>query len=331
MTDAAHHPLVKAVAAALRQRCGVREGEHVLAAVSGGADSVALLRALATLAPRHRWRLKLTVAHVDHQWRPDSADDAAFVRELAGSLNLPHVSRRLDLPDRNEAAARDARYAALNDMAADAGATHIATAHHGDDQLETLLMRMLRGAAVGGLGGIAWRRGNVIRPMLAVDRAAVTDYLRALDQPWREDPTNRDVSLTRNLLRHEVLPVLRKLQPEAHRKAGELADHLRMVSEWIEQETDTNTPGDDELSRQSARGLHPMLAAQVLRRMLERAGVPPDRLGRGALDALVRAARDTAGGTRTFDLADGVAVLIDRDVVRVVRKAGKQESRKTGN
>ena len=319
MVDASHHALVKSVAGSLRQRCGVREGDHVLVAVSGGADSVALLRALATLAPRHGWRLTLTVAHVDHGWRHDSAGDAAFVRELAQTLNLTYVSETLDLPDRNEAAAREARYAAMDRMAGECGATLVATAHHGDDQLETILMRLLRGTAIGGLGGIAWRRENIIRPMLGVDRAAVIDYLNTLGQSWRDDPTNRDVSLTRNKLRHEVLPVLRQVQPEVCRKVGELSDHLRDLSAWVEQETDRHTPEGDSLDRGQARQLPAPLLASVLRRMIERAGVGADSINHSTLGALAEAVNDHTGGSRRFDLAGGVVVFVERDAVRIER------------
>ena len=151
-----------------------------------------------------------------------------------------------------EAAARDARYAALREVAVQVGAGYVATAHHADDQLETLLMAILRGTTLRGLRGIAWERpltaegaltpggggtsGGVrlIRPMLAATHADAVAFLQQLDQPWREDPTNTDRTRTRARLRHEVLPVLRDLRPSVARKAVELTDHIRDAVERLD-------------------------------------------------------------------------------------------------
>lgn len=237
MPDVAYHPLVKAVARALRQRCGVAEGAHVVVAVSGGADSVALLRAMHHLSHRRKWRLHLTVGHVDHGLRDASAADAAFVVALAASLKLTCDVRKVDLArdaPNLEAVAREMRYDALSAMAQRAGATFVATAHHADDQLETLLMAMLRGTTVKGLRGIAWQRPLVdgvtlVRPMLRATHELAMDYLRKLDQPWREDHTNTDAARTRARLRRDVLPVLRELRPGVALKAVELSEHARDI------------------------------------------------------------------------------------------------------
>ncbi len=250
----AYHPLMRRLTHGLRQRCGVREGDTLLVAVSGGADSVALLRGLRLLAPRRRWRLTLHVGHVQHHLRPpeEAETDAAFVEALAGELSLPFHRRDITVPAGNvEAQARRLRYAALTGMARDAGASFIATAHHADDHLETILMRLLRGTTARGLRGIAWRRAvkaespasapaerghasdtaavnlALIRPMLAATHAEAIDFLRVLNQAWREDATNADASRTRARLRHAVLPVLHELRPSVARKVLELSDSLR--------------------------------------------------------------------------------------------------------
>ncbi len=245
MPDPAYHPLARSVARSLRRRCGVLENERVLVAVSGGADSVAMLRVLAILAPRRKWRLRLAVGHVQHHLRPEAEADAEFVESLAESVGLPYERRDLDLrpgggdtpvdADREnnlEARARVARYAALGDMAQAAECPFIATAHHADDQLETLLMRVLRGTDVAGLRGIAWRRplddgATLIRPMLASDHAEAIDFLGHLGQVWCEDATNLDTQRTRARLRRDVLPVLRDLRPSVARKSVELGDRMR--------------------------------------------------------------------------------------------------------
>jgi len=151
-------------------------GETVLIAVSGGADSVALLHLLLELSPG--WRLRLHVLHVDHQLRAESA------------------------------AARAARYAALDVCAARVGAERIAVGHTADDQAETVLMRLLQGAGVRGLAGIPPVRGRIIRPLIEMRRSALETELRRAGLAWVDDRTNRDPKFLRNRIRHELLPLL---------------------------------------------------------------------------------------------------------------------------
>jgi tRNA(Ile)-lysidine synthase len=185
-------------------------GDRVLVAVSGGPDSVALLSALARL--RAEQAIALHVCHVHHGLRPEADREAAGVRDLAARLDCPVTVERVRVshrPGRSpEAAARTARYAALGRAADAAGATRIALGHTADDQAETVLMRLLQGAGPRGLGGIPPRRGRLIRPLLAVDRAAVLAYLAAEGLPWVDDPSNQDPKMLRNRIRHELLPLL---------------------------------------------------------------------------------------------------------------------------
>lgn len=230
-------PLVRAVAHGLRHRCGVTEGANLLVACSGGADSVALLRALHLLHRRRKWNLKLTVAHVQHHLRPpeEAEADAGLVAELAEQLRLPYERRDIAPGERDgniEANAREQRYTALVEVAEAVGAGFVVTAHHADDQLETLLMAILRGTTAKGLRGIAWSRPlspavGLLRPMLGATHEQAVGFLEQLGQDWREDATNQDRSRTRARLRHEVLPVLRELRPSVARKAVELSDALR--------------------------------------------------------------------------------------------------------
>jgi tRNA(Ile)-lysidine synthase len=184
-------------------------GETVLVAVSGGADSVALLHALLALAPE--LSLRLTVLHVDHGLRADSPGDAAFVRQLADRLGVPADVVRVSVPAGAslEAAARAERYAALEAHARRVGAARIAVGHTVDDQAETVLMRMMSGSGVRGLAGIPAVRGRVIRPLIEARRADVVAALAAAGLPWIDDPSNRDPRFLRNRVRHEVLPLLR--------------------------------------------------------------------------------------------------------------------------
>ncbi len=338
---AARHPVVRALAVALRQRCGVREGDAVLVACSGGADSVALLRALHVLAPRRRWRLRLRVAHVHHHLRDAAERDAAFVEALASRLGLPFERADVDVlhPSKSGAGnlastnnledrARALRYAALRGEAERHGVRHVATAHHADDQLETVLMRLLRGASVHGWRGMPWTRAladrdhdrvqsvhgpQLIRPLLGVDRAALRDFLTELDQPWREDETNADVARLRARLRRDVSPTLRELSETLPLRLEALTDHAGHLSALLDESA---RPWSLPLNRADARAMNRAVLTEVFRRALLKAGVPADRCGRRALAPVTRAAQDNAGGTRRFAFR-GAAVVVDGEVVRL--------------
>ena len=183
-------------------------GETVLVAVSGGADSVALLHLLKSLAGP--WRLRLHVLHVDHQLRADSARDADFVEGLGARLGIAVdvATVTVDRGGSLEASARAARYAALEACAARIGAARIAVGHTADDQAETVLMRLVQGAGVRGLAGIPPVRGRIIRPLIQLSRSVLEAELRCAGIAWVEDPTNRDPKFLRNRIRHELLPLL---------------------------------------------------------------------------------------------------------------------------
>ena len=344
--DLPHHPFVAAVAGGLRQRCGVTGGARLVVAVSGGADSVALLRVLAILAPRRTWRLTLAVAHVQHHLRQRGAEaDARLAAALAEQLELPFLRADLrpsrDATGNREAWARRERYRALVEMARAFDASFIVTAHHADDQLETMLMRLVRGCSVRGLAGMSWRRrlevlsaepANarppspiwLIRPMLAVDRRAARSFLAAASQNWREDHTNRDASRWRAALRQDVLPALRKLRPDVAPRATALGDHLRQAAQLIDAQIDRAADlvhwgecGRGTLDRLTARRLPKIVLAGLLRRLLTQCGAQPDRLSAGSLGAIVRAIRDTTGGLRGFHLSKGVRIVVERTTVNL--------------
>lgn len=203
-------PLLAAARAAIARHRLLGRGDRVLVAVSGGPDSVALLHALSALRPDYG--LSLVVCHVHHGLRAEADRDAEFVRGLGARLDCPVTVEYVAVPlgggRSPEEAARAARYAALDRAARAANAARIALGHTADDQVETVLMRVLQGAGPRGLAGIPARRGRLIRPLLDVDRAAVLAHLAAHDLPWVEDATNRDPKLLRNRIRHELLPLL---------------------------------------------------------------------------------------------------------------------------
>ena len=190
-------------------------GTRVAVALSGGADSVALLLALREIAEAERFHV-VGAAHLNHRLRGADADaDAQFCRDLAGRLEMPIDIEQVDVAalacdtgTSIEHAAHIARYAFFDRAAARLGATAIAVAHTKDDQAETFLLRLLRGAGPRGLSGIHPRAGIVVRPFIETSRSDVRDFLRAADIAFREDASNADLAIPRNRIRHELLPLL---------------------------------------------------------------------------------------------------------------------------
>lgn len=198
----------------LYQLCA--SGDRLIVAVSGGADSTALAHVLPDAA-RAVGAEVVALAHLDHALRPESAEDAVFCAALATSLGLPFLTERIEvaaearrLRTSIEDAGRIVRYAFLEAAAARVNATRIAVAHTQNDQAETMLLRLVRGAGPVGLAGIYPRAGQVVRPLLLAARADVETHLRERGLPWREDASNRDVSIPRNRIRRQLMPWLRE-------------------------------------------------------------------------------------------------------------------------
>ncbi len=211
-------------------------GTRVGVAVSGGADSVALLRLLHRL--RDDLGITLAVVHFDHALRgAESKADAAFVAELAGALQLEFLAEREDVGAEAarqgwnlEDAARRLRYAFFERVIGEGQATHIAVAHTADDQAETLLAHLIRGTGPTGLGGIYPVAGAMVRPLLGTRREILREYLRANGQTWREDSTNRDVRRTRARIREQLLPVLER------DFSGAIVEHLSELARLAREE-----------------------------------------------------------------------------------------------
>jgi tRNA(Ile)-lysidine synthase len=222
--------LRRAVAIALDRRGVLRPGETVVVACSGGPDSMAMLDALARLAPPRG--LTLHVAHVDHGLRQGSSDEAGPVQAAALARALPFTALRVTVADSGSSLqdrARDARHAALDGLAEDLGATAIALAHTADDQAETVLMRALAGATPRALAAMADRQGQLARPLLRTWRVEVAAYCAALGLDVVDDPSNTDPRFLRSRVRHELIPALERVFPAARRRLCVLADHQRRL------------------------------------------------------------------------------------------------------
>ncbi|MFQ5894302.1 MAG: tRNA lysidine(34) synthetase TilS [Nitrospinota bacterium] len=217
-------------------------GMGVLVGVSGGADSVALLRALAAL--REECRLRLSALHVDHGLRAGGREEARFVRRLSAELGVEFAAAKAAVRSRwrrseesLEEAARRARYACFREALARTGAQRLALGHQADDQTETVLMRLLDGTGLAGLGGIPpVREGWLIRPLLERSRAEVELFLREGGWDWLEDPSNRDLRFRRNRVRHLVLPWLgENYNPRVGQALVRLARQARETEESLEE------------------------------------------------------------------------------------------------
>lgn len=220
-------PFVRAVLGTARRRRLFGPRDVVLAAVSAGPDSTALVGALAAL--RDRGELAGVAAlHVDHRLRPGGAEDAACAAAACARLGVPFESVAVKVERGNvQAEARRARYAALRAAAARLGASRIATGHTRTDQAETVLLRLLRGSGARGLAGIPPRRGSIVRPLIDRARAEGIAFCGRAGLAWRDDPSNATPRFARNRLRLSVWPALLALAPAAERALARTADLAR--------------------------------------------------------------------------------------------------------
>jgi tRNA(Ile)-lysidine synthase len=293
----------------------LEDGDLVLVAVSGGQDSVALLSALDELRRTCYPRLRLHVAHLNHQLRGEEADaDEAFVRELAERFGVPFTSERHDVralaraERRNlEEVAREVRYAFLRRVAAEVGARRIATGHTLTDQAETFLMRLVRGAGTEGLSGIHPVVDDlIIRPLLAVRREETQAYCQALAIPYRVDRSNVEAELWRARVRRELLPQLAALHPRAVEAIGRAAERLRVDEAYFDEVLGNVFPealilGERDMIRLSVeklRALHPALRSRVLREAIRRLRGHTRRVTSQHVEALERLLEPGKSGRR---------------------------------
>lgn len=295
-----------------RERLVPRNGQ-VFAALSGGADSVALTLLLQEIAPAAGFVLA-GVAHLNHRLRAAAADDERFCRELAARLSLPIMVERADvrgMAERErvsiEAAGHRARYALFGRVANARRARRVATAHTKDDRSETYLMRLVRGAGPDGLAGIRPRAGRVVRPLLDVSRDELRAYLTERGQPFRDDETNRDLSVTRNRIRHELIPFLEtRFSPSIVNAVARAADIARADAEWIASAVDAAAAaivacnaGEASVDAEALVRQPLALSRRLARRALEHAARRPPEFDQ--VDRFLAAAGKPGGVIRDAD------------------------------
>ena len=276
-----------------------------LALVSGGPDSVALLRALVALGTEP------VVLHVDHGLRgEESGEDAEFVHRLCENLGVRCEVRRLRLaegPNLQERA-RDERYRLAGEVADGLGLHTITAGHTADDVAETVLLNLARGAGLRGLSGIPPVRGRLARPLIERTRREVLEYLTSLDQPYRTDPTNLTGKYARNRVRLEILPILEELHPGAARNLARGASLARedlealqdLAAEILERRGDEIALPLGRLSEQ-----HPALRRYAVRRAYSMLLPDAPPLGSALVETLLGLAGE-GEGTRVLDLPGGV-------------------------
>ena len=299
---------------------GVRAGDRIVVAVSGGPDSSALLHLTYDL--RHELAFDLHVAHFDHKLRDQSAHDAEFVRKTALKLGIPVVIEAAganEIARRRgtgmEDAARRARYEFLERTRLRLGGRFVAVAHNLEDQAETLLLRLFRGAGTAGAAAMRPASGALIRPVLGVSRGAILEYCRRRGVCYRVDHTNAEAIADRNRLRLNVMPELRRVWPGID---SVLARNAQLFAEdasaldWaagaaLESVSVRSTEGRIEISRSALRSLPPHVIRLVLRRAAMQAGrtQPPPK---ARLDAVMDFCLSPRGGGRV-SMGGGVEVL----------------------
>jgi tRNA(Ile)-lysidine synthase len=325
--------LVAGVDRALQSAGTPRPGETVVVGLSGGADSVALLDALASL--RRRRRFRVVAAHLDHGLRRGSEDDAAFCARLCEQLAVPLVRGTAEVRARAarekgglEQAARRERYLFLRRVAAAEHAAAVAVAHTLDDQAETLLLRLLRGAGATGLSGMRTRSGDVVRPLLGISRREVVAHLEERGLVWREDPSNADDAHRRNRVRHELLPYLEaRFNPGARavlaRTAALLADeadHLRAEADALLARAARVEASALVLPRAVLAEAPPAVARAAVREALARTGGLV-QVGAGHVDRVLQLAGPKATPGRRVLLPGGREARLTREGVRFGRRA----------
>lgn len=249
-----------------REQQLINPGDSIVCAVSGGADSMALLWAMYLL--KEEWKLDLSAAHFNHHLRGEESDrDEAFVRSFCEGYGIPlRVGSAEVKPGKKglEAAARDARYAFLRALPG-----KIATAHTADDNAETILMHLVRGTGLKGLGGISPQNGAVIRPMLSTTREEVLAFLDEYCVEYIDDSSNASDAFLRNRLRHHVMPLLKTENPRLSENLSAMALRLRLDEQALADQAVLESPPDIH----QLRGMSPAVRSRALEQFLKHSGV----------------------------------------------------------
>ncbi len=323
----------------------LKPGDAVLAAVSGGPDSVALFRFLLDLTTHGHYQFKLGVAHLNHLIRgSDALEDEAFVRKLAQDADVPFYCEKKDVKTHAkesrqsvEQAGRELRYAFLDSLCSTHGYTKIALGHTRDDNAELVLMNLLRGAAAKGLSGIPPIRGNrYIRPLIQVSKKEILSLLDKNQLPYRIDASNTDPAFLRNRIRHRLIPLLEsEYNPEVVDALDRSSRILKQEDDFLEIRmsealTTCLIRQDDDrivLSKERLAGLHPALLNRVLRASIKTLKKNLDRISLAHMHNMVTFCFSRTDG-KSLDLPGRIRIYKTRKTIEI--KMEKQNLRRLG-
>ncbi len=335
------HPVLDRIKRTMEGKAfaAVPAGSRILAAVSGGADSVCLMLSLRQLG------YDVCAVHVEHGIRgEESLEDCAFVRKLCEEqgialtvvpVNAPSAAQEFSLS--LEEAARLVRWKALMETSDRLGIRVIATAHHRTDQAETVLWNLIRGSSLTGLGGIRAVRQEdgrlIIRPMIDCERGQIEDYLRQRKVSWQTDSTNADTRLTRNAIRRKVLPLLEELNPQSVLHITQAASDLQQAEDWLSEQTEStfrdvirkNGDGKEKdltADRNALRQCPDFLRARVLRRMIAQCEGGEKDIARAHVAALEKLVDGPNGGQAS--LPDHLTAFSEEGILRLTRSVAEK-------
>lgn len=305
----------------------ISKGDRILVAFSGGADSVALLMLLHNI--REKLGIEIAAAHLNHGIRGAEADrDEAFCTELCQKNGITFVAGRVNVPSECkktgeglEECARRLRYAFLEETAKTLSCNRIATAHHADDNIETVLLHMIRGCGLKGLSGIPAKRGNIVRPLLSFRKKELTDALESIAQEFVYDSTNSEDDASRNLLRHTVLPQIYRLNSGADAVFMRMCKALSEDNEYLEAEA-AKIPIDTD--RKTLSVLPQAVLSRYIKRkygMLSGKGM----LDSDAVSAISDAVRNERGSVR-YTVAGNVTARISSLGVEFIKASDKDDA-----
>ncbi len=329
--------LLDRVVRTIQERRLFSPGQHLLLAVSGGPDSIALLSLLATLAPS--WRLKLTVVHFNYGLRSSESDgDETFVSSFCQARNIPLVVRRPVLAKQRRASslqqlARWARYEAMKSLAHELHADRIVTGHTANDQAETMLMWMLRGAGLTGLTGMPFIRDKIIaRPLLRTTREEILSYLKQENLSYRQDSSNLTGLYRRNQVRRDLLPVMEDITPGIVRLLERQADILRTDDAYLEQVVDelyrslitVDAKGEQRFERQAVDVLPDALKRRLVRHILKSTDRELRAPSLRVVESVLRFLSGKSKGRRVS--LRGADIIRDRERMVVIRPKGQDQA-----
>ena len=306
----------------LKERDLLEKGERLLVAVSGGQDSLCLVKLLLDLQPKWNWQI--AIVHCDHRWRSDSQQNAEFVAKLANAWQVPFYLEVANQIPASEADARQWRYGCFEKIAQLDHYTTIVTGHTASDRAETLLYNLIRGSGADGLQALVWKRSllptlNLVRPLLEITRAETAQFCQTSALQIWEDTTNQDLTYARNRIRQELLPYLQThFNPQAEQNLAQTAELLTAEVEYLEKiasELRESATSVERLAlnRSQLRSIPLALQRRVIRQFLQQAlTVSPNFEQIEKMTALINA----PNRSRTDPFPGGAIAEVEGDWIR---------------